>query len=66
MRIAFDAAVCTGHGRCYAIAPEVFDADDQGHCVVIGGSDLPVPVGQEAAARTGVDNCPEGALAIVE
>lgn len=63
MRIEFDATVCTGHGRCYAIAPEVFDADDDGHCVVLHPS---VPAHLETAARRGAANCPEGALRTVD
>ncbi len=34
MKIVLDSDRCTGHGRCYALAPDVYDADDEGHCVV--------------------------------
>lgn len=34
-RVSVDPDLCTGHGRCYSLAPEVFDADDVGHCVVL-------------------------------
>ena len=61
MRIVLDEAACTGHGRCYALAPEVFDADDQGHCVIKVDD---VPDAQEASARVAVANCPEAALTI--
>ena len=27
MRIVFDREKCQGHGRCYALAPELFDAE---------------------------------------
>ena len=62
MRIVLDQEACTGHGRCYALAPEVYDADDEGHCElrIIGD----VPADLEAGARTGADNCPEGALRV--
>jgi len=62
MRIVLDPEACTGHGRCYALAPEAFDADDEGHCVlrIIGD----VPADLEPGARSGVGNCPEGALAL--
>lgn len=63
MRIVLDADACTGHGRCYALAPAVFDADDLGHCVVLHET---VPVEHEAESRTAVANCPEGALSIEE
>jgi ferredoxin len=61
MRIVLDEDMCTGHGRCYALAPAVFDADDQGHCVIKIAS---IPSELEAEARTAVANCPEAALAI--
>ena len=62
MRIRLDDAACVGHGRCYVIAPDVFDADDQGHCVV--RTDGPVPADHESAARQAVANCPEAALTV--
>lgn len=61
MRIVLDAEVCTGHGRCYTLVPELFDADERGHCVVlreeVDGDDLQL-------ARNAVDNCPERALTV--
>jgi ferredoxin len=62
MRIVFDEARCVGHGRCYALAPDVFDADDVGHCVVRITGDVPPEL--QDAARTGAANCPEDALTI--
>ena len=63
MRVILDEAACVGHGRCYTLAPEVFDADDQGHCLVI----RPV-VDAELVDRAaiGVANCPERALSLVD
>lgn len=61
MRIILDADACTGHGRCYALAPDVFDADDQGHCVIKVDD---IPDHEQAAARVAVSNCPEVALSI--
>jgi ferredoxin len=62
MRLELNAEVCTGHGRCYALAPEVFEPDDEGHCVIV--VDGEVPAEMEAGARKGVANCPEGALSL--
>jgi ferredoxin len=62
MRVVLDEARCVGHGRCYALAPEVFDADDLGHCVLRYPGR--VPDEHADAARIGVANCPEDALAI--
>ena len=61
MRVRLDEEACQGHGRCYTLAPAVFDADDLGHCVVLTEEVTPE---HEAAARLGVDNCPEHALSI--
>jgi len=61
MRIGIDAAACTGHGRCYGLAPEIFDCDDQGHGVVLRRD---VPLGLEPAAVLAADNCPERAVII--
>ena len=63
MKVVVDAEVCTGHGRCYVLAPDVFGTDDYGHCVVLhddvdDGSDL------AAQARIGVENCPERAITV--
>lgn len=61
MRVRVDEARCEGHGRCYALAPEVYEPDDQGHCVVV----LTDPTDDVlAAARRGADNCPEHAISI--
>ncbi len=63
MRIVLNEDACTGHGRCYSLAPDVFDADDLGHCVVL----VPEPgEDQERSARTAVASCPEDALSIEE
>ncbi len=59
VRIVLDADRCTGHGRCYSLAPELFDSDDEGHSVVLQPD---VPEGLEDQARLAVDNCPEGCL----
>jgi ferredoxin len=61
MRIRLDPERCQGHGRCYVLAPELFDADDYGHCVVVVDD---VDDAQLDAARLGVENCPEQALAL--
>ncbi|WP_437339861.1 ferredoxin [Mycobacterium asiaticum] len=56
-----DSDRCVGHGRCYSLAPDVFDADDTGHAVVriedVSG-DL------ERQALCGAQNCPEQAITL--
>ncbi|HXW33664.1 MAG TPA: ferredoxin [Acidimicrobiales bacterium] len=63
MKIRLDSEVCQGHGRCYTLAPDLFDADERGHCVLLKEE---VPPGREADARSGVENCPEQALVLEE
>jgi ferredoxin len=60
-RVSLDADRCTGHGRCYSLAPDVFDADEVGHCAVLTED---VSGDLEAQARTGEQNCPEGAISL--
>ncbi|MSO37834.1 MAG: ferredoxin [Acidimicrobiia bacterium] len=65
MRVTVDAALCTGHGRCYALAPEVFAADDFGHCeVVVDRGEVPLEL--QDSARVGFESCPEHAIAITD
>ena len=61
MRILLDTERCTGHGRCYSLAPGLFDCDDRGYGVVV---DPEVPTGSEDQARTAESNCPERAISL--
>jgi ferredoxin len=63
VKVQVDAAACQGHGRCYALAPDVFETDDHGHCVI---PDPEVTAEREAGARAGVDNCPEDAITLTD
>lgn len=64
MRVLLDNATCQGHGRCYALSPELFEADDEGYSVLKVAGDLPAEL--EEAARTAADNCPEYAITLEE
>jgi len=59
--VSVDADRCVGHGRCYSLAPQIYDSDDVGHSVVqvedVSG-DL------EEQARVGAQNCPEEAITL--
>ena len=70
MRVVVDESICTGHGRCYALAPDVFAPDDYGHCTLVhaeaGALDAEVPDALADAARLGRANCPEQAICLVE
>ncbi len=63
MKVSLDTSVCTGHGRCYTLAPEVFDEDERGHCVLRLEK---LPEALLCAARAAVDACPEQALALCD
>lgn len=62
MRLAIDHDKCTGHGRCYDLAPSVFGADDSGYAVLLVDGDVPADL--EAVARQASLNCPEGAITV--
>ena len=64
MKVHVDQQICQGHGRCYAVAPEVFEPDDIGNGVELG--DGTVAPGHQTSARLAVANCPENAIQIQE
>jgi ferredoxin len=61
MKVIIDEVACTGHGRCYTLAPEVFSPDDEGHSQPISDE---VPESLRDQAMIGVQNCPERAISI--
>jgi ferredoxin len=61
MKLRIDLDACTGHGRCYTLAPELFDADDYGHAVLLQED---VPEERAEQARLAVANCPERAISV--
>ena len=64
MKVHVDEERCEGHGRCYALAPAVFEPDDLGDGKAIG--DGTVQPGEEDRARLAAANCPEQAITIDE
>ncbi len=63
MRIIVDHELCSGHGRCAAVAPSVYSLDESGYCAI---TEADVAPGDEAAARNGANNCPERAITLVD
>ena len=61
MHVFIDSGACQGHGRCYALAPAVYTADDEGRGEVIEGEISEDLVDQ---ARAGAMNCPESAITL--
>jgi ferredoxin len=64
MRIVFDREKCQGHGRCYALSPELFESDDEGYAILLVPGE--VPDDRQDDARLAADNCPEFAITIEE
>ena len=60
MKISYNREACQGHNRCYMLAPEIFDVDDEGDAVLLIEGDIPDEL-QDKAQLT-VDNCPEYAI----
>lgn len=65
MKVKVDGALCTGHGRCYSLAPDVFEPDDEGYSEP-RDTMIDVPEGQEEATRHGAHACPEAAITVFE
>jgi ferredoxin len=62
MRIVFDRDACQGHNRCYLLAPELFDVDDEGYAVLLVTGEVPTELTDKA--QLAVDNCPEYAITL--
>ena len=62
--VCADPEKCQGLGRCFAIAPDLFDLDAFGMSSVIG--DGTVSPDGERVVRLVAANCPEFAVEIVE
>lgn len=63
VKLTIDTSKCSGHGRCYSLAPEYFDCDDEGFPVVLKSDLTDADV---AAVGDAVANCPERAILLVE
>lgn len=61
MKITVDGEKCQGHGRCYALAPDLFEVDDSGYAL---SSDTEIPEDRLDDARLAAANCPENAITI--
>jgi ferredoxin len=61
--IHVDLDRCEGHGRCYAIAPDLLEPfDDHGHSQFIGSPIDPSDAELFNRADRAVQSCPEEAL----
>lgn len=61
MKLSVISGKCQGHGRCYSLAPELFDVDENGNAQarqsVLDESD-------HSLAELAALNCPEKAIEI--
>lgn len=64
VRIRVDPALCVGHNRCAAVAPELFSIDDDGYATAAGTGI--VPPERREIAELAVHNCPEQAITLEE
>jgi ferredoxin len=65
MKLSIDAALCRGHGRCYSLAEDLLEDDDEGF-VTARGQIIDVPDDQSDDARNAAGSCPEGAITLIE
>ena len=64
MKVVIDPERCQGHGRCFSLAPALFDTDDLGN-VYVRGDGVVAPELTDLA-RLAQANCPEHAISIEE
>ncbi|MEV1289814.1 ferredoxin [Micromonospora sp. NPDC049679] len=61
MRVTVDRERCSGHVRCAALAPEVYQLDEEGYAIADAQF---VPAERQRAAERGALACPEQAIAL--
>ena len=62
-RLAVDGRLCSGQGRCYTLAHDLLECDDEGF-VTIRGSSIEISDDEVASAETAVRACPEDAITL--
>jgi ferredoxin len=61
VQLVIDRERCSGHGRCYTLAPGLVQADDDGLPVL---EDPSLAAADPEAAEAAVRACPEGAISL--
>lgn len=61
MKVSIDFNRCSGHARCYAVDPELFQLDESGYAL---RAEVEIPPGEEEKARLAVASCPERAISL--
>ena len=62
MKVRVDPEKCHGHNRCYSLAPELFEVDDNGYATASGSGIVPAAL--QTKAKVAAANCPELAVII--
>ena len=65
MKLSVSAELCRGHGRCYSLAEDLLEDDDEGF-VSVRGLIIDVPDDQVEDARNAAGSCPERAITLFE
>lgn len=63
MYISIDEHKCMGHGRCYAVGPDLLSDDDEGF-VAERGHCWEIPADLVDQATEAADACPEAAITV--
>ena len=66
MKLSVRAELCRGHGRCYTVAPDLLEDDEDEGFVTVRGQIIDVPDNQVDDARNAAASCPEGAIQLFE
>ncbi|HEY6422777.1 MAG TPA: ferredoxin [Pseudonocardiaceae bacterium] len=61
MHVEVDPKICEGHGQCDAVAPEVYDLDEDGYCLI---NNPEVAPDLESHAEEGAQACPVQAITV--
>jgi ferredoxin len=66
MKLTVRADLCRGHGRCYTLAYDLLEDDDDEGYVSARGQVIDVPTDQLDYARNAAASCPERAIVLLE
>lgn len=66
MKLTVLADRCRGHGRCYTLAPDLLEDDDDEGYVTARGQVIVVPADQVDDARNAAGSCPERAIQLLD
>lgn len=65
--VQVDLDRCVGHGKCYMVAPELFEAiDDDGRAAYVGDPVDPTDTDALARVQKAIGSCPEAAIALID